>query len=1170
MKRMLKYICRIVACIAAITVLVSSVSASEVIDAVQYEITVATAFPLEVVIDDSQEVSFAETEAVLKDSVATEETTVNQGDSAISNAETIMEMSSQNISLEQATKAESATKHKLIFSLKEEFLTYYQYSLDILDAERTRHLLSEMYDKSLPAEMYPIEEGQNYAIYVKLYTPEEIRCYAGELMVLDGEVSVDFKETGTKPNYVNYIQSYEEGHISELSDEQYEEIFGELDIPSFISEEEAKEAKHIQRMEEYANNDSIIGYKNADGTNTVYLFSSPVRYKDDKGVFHDADPNLVETTGSVREEGYSFVNDFGELKSYYTNSMSNSQGVKIKKNQTEFEFGFTIPEEEKGFFKELSDSILELFSGPSNQATVNEEKREQKVKYEKLNSDDMQIEAKPTMDGATQILVLNCVPESNKLTFWVDSSAVSAAVDEANSVVEFSNETGKVFSVGNIEMRDAHEGENASGVTHFSTNNTVSILSTTAERTLVEVTLDEEMLTSPVTEYPVTVSLDASTYAAPTGEIIYSYFEDRTVYNNGTTASATNANLVVGKDGTYYDSVSCTTKNREGITFMKYDLCSFTGVDPSKIANAKLVLHEGSGNSTSVTVNLKRVTSSWTETTVTSSFRNCVDNNYIGNTSSAISGANLATEHFFDITRMFVDHLIDEKGLNGGIDNYGFQLRSTASAVTKRFCSTEHGTPSYRPKLVVTYREDISLAELGLNTEKAYWIKNKQSSQYLTVSNNQWESGSYVGITCSVFNPSIDDMVDIQYANVYWQIEDLGDGEYRFIPFNSRGMRLNVYFGDNYNGKDVALYTEGDEDTSIWRIERNADGGYSILSKASYYTKGLRSCGIDENADIYDREGATSWEFLEVRCTGLTTDQAEKFADGNALIPIESGGYTRYRCPNCGCVFKSPEEQDCEILQDETGIYATMVALQKSYVEKLLEKDFAKADATMRIMNDIRAKMGNDSNGKSEYDFRDEDGNFASNYNYQYTSYDFYVNISTSPVANDDFENFVFDLATGMAPPPYNFAFGAAKFFLESINQLSISFSDLLEQAVNYFDTFGEYIFYGALAESRFLSIINTVSTFQAVWDTYTLLTPNNSYDFDDNFTVTIKYRGVSKENCFWGDYCFDNGANVYIKQEKLIDSSGDSAAANRYNQYSCNLLTQGWIHMINGYFIQG
>ena len=179
-------------------------------------------------------------------------------------------------------------------SLKESLELYYQYELELLSKENNTQIISQRYKNTESAEIWDIEIGTDYEFYMDLFSENNIRKYHGNFVVSeDSEVNLNFEKTESKPNYEHIsIEDPEEWTITE---DAYEDIYSDLKISSFISKEEAYEAKHIRRLSEYDTSDNIIGFENADGTNTVYLFSSLVRYKDSNDILHDAETNFVKT-----------------------------------------------------------------------------------------------------------------------------------------------------------------------------------------------------------------------------------------------------------------------------------------------------------------------------------------------------------------------------------------------------------------------------------------------------------------------------------------------------------------------------------------------------------------------------------------------------------------------------------------------------------------------------------------------------------------------------------------------------------------------------------------------------------------------------------------------------------------------------------------------------------
>jgi len=96
------------------------------------------------------------------------------------------------------------------------------------------------------------------------------------------------------------------------------------------------------------------------------------------------------------------------------------------------------------------------------------------------------------------------------------------------------------------------------------------------------------------------------------------------------------------------------------------------------------------------------------------------------------------------------------------VPNYGFVMKPN-STNSRHICSSEYSTTVYRPKIAITYRESYTPEELSLNTEIAYWIKDKTSGHYLTAMYNQWQDGSEIGVTSALQNPTLEnaDVSDI-------------------------------------------------------------------------------------------------------------------------------------------------------------------------------------------------------------------------------------------------------------------------------------------------------------------------------------------------------------------------------------------------------------------------
>lgn len=83
--------------------------------------------------------------------------------------------------------------------------------------------------------------------------------------------------------------------------------------------------------------------------------------------------------------------------------------------------------------------------------------------------------------------------------------------------------------------------------------------------------------------------------------------------------------------------------------------------------------------------------------------------------------------------------------------------------------------------------------------------------------------------------------------------------------------------------------------------------------------------------------------------------------------------------------------QDKFILSED--VYFSVLALQRAYSLNLIAGNLKQAEATMRIIDNIRS-LYNGGSADGFYDFKDQYGDYVSNYKYQFDSYDdFYIEV---------------------------------------------------------------------------------------------------------------------------------------------------------------------------------
>lgn len=1139
----------------AFVIFASGVSAEEIVDGVHREVVLATSFPLELEV-----ISLAEEEEISPEETLPSFNTPT-GDTNAPSEEILLDSNSpaEKLPLDkdidpQSTDLPDPNNIQVRFSLKNDFASYNEYRVEVLDPSMQQHLLMEQKTSASLISLSGLKENESYPLIVRLYNEDHIRTYDARFVLADAMVTVlDFTELETIVRFNKTVHA-DTVATENMSDEEYSDLMVAMDLPSFIPQDDAREAGHIQRLQEYAESLDTLGFRNLDGSKTLYVFSSPVRYRDKMGRVRDGDPEIQVASSAMQEKGYRYYNEFGELETYFPASMTDKRGVLLKTSSNTLEFGFEMPDE-RSFFQRATAAMSSFFI-KENQATLQEESGLQRISYKKAVRHEGEAEAIPTLSGAKQILELTSIPEGGRVTFWVDTKDLTARTDESGYVVEFFDpETDKViFTVGGVELRDSYTGSNEENNTHFSVRNTARVVGQNGTRTLVEITLDGDMLSSPMTVYPLTIAVEAvltetlrddktvteaavMSTSGPT-EVGYSVFEDRTVYNNGTRGNAGDQYLIVGKNGTYTDSSTHQTYPREGMSFMKYDL-SGVNVQPPNIERVELKLYEGSGYTDSVRIELKRITTDWDENTINSDYYSSIDHYFYGNNCLYINGSGTKT---VDITNMATKHLISQQGWIGGIPNYGFVLYSSATSPRKDFCSSEHSNISLRPRLVIQYRDPATPSSIGLSTEKAYWIRPYNAGQYLcqddprcmAETSLQYNSGSPGG-------SGIDQLFNMK---LYWKLEYHADtDDYWIIPLENPYTVLTV--NDPYtNPPRVGIYDKTDVDSKArWRIEPSIGGGHRILSKAFCYTKNLEASLYNGTflSDAYS--DSFTWEFIEVECPTYWQENGKNYAEGHPLWfhrPTASGYFPYYECLSCQQTYKTPEEQDFTILRNHEEDLMAIFALQKAMVIKELEGKSQLVEATKLTVDAIRSQY-------SGYDLSDRYGNYLSLNHYFYDASTIETDIDVS-IVRYSAESLVVAARlwnlNSLLPFPFNYFTDELKNLLTGKSQFGLG--EIVNAATRYI---------AATIEEEFMGLINSLSNklyVVLVAVDYTKAVFNTLQEFGvfpGDYRVQIRYPGVTANDLF-DSYMFmtTNGKiTVYDMKSENESRCNPSVHTNRY-----------------------
>ena len=110
-----------------------------------------------------------------------------------------------------------------------------------------------------------------------------------------------------------------------LLNNQYNELF---------TEDELIQKGHIKTLTGYSS-DSSIAFLNDDGSTTLYVYASPIRYLDQKGNFALIDTRLTNITDNdMLEDDYFYTVVSNDIIPFYPKYLSAQKGIKLI-NKTE-------------------------------------------------------------------------------------------------------------------------------------------------------------------------------------------------------------------------------------------------------------------------------------------------------------------------------------------------------------------------------------------------------------------------------------------------------------------------------------------------------------------------------------------------------------------------------------------------------------------------------------------------------------------------------------------------------------------------------------------------------------------------------------------------------------------------------------------------------------------
>ncbi len=597
--------------------------------------------------------------------------------------------------------------------------------------------------------------------------------------------------------WVNASDNYTQKSVSDI---KYGGTVEEL--PEYIYES-YKANKKAESLDIYDQNLFSVTTNNNDGTKTVELYQTPIKYiEEDEIKFIDISIKSTSILEQLVSE-YFYKCETTPVKSFYPKQISD--GISVENGKYSVECSPNITDEYSN----------KLFSRPTLSG-------KDKVLYYSVFGESVDISYSPISNGVKEEIILNECPDRNIFEFKIDLENLQPVYLTGDSIPLRDKETGEqVAAISQIDMRDS-----ASATTYnTSLFNHIELELIEDSTYILRIILDDNFLKATTTVYPVIVDPTITFNADP----IY----DAPVFS-GYPSTNFNSNTynVVGYHGSTYG---------EGIGFVKINnIQNYLYIRPENITSAYLKVYESSGKTSTAKIGVYNTKATWSNTSITYNNKPSLNAEPYSTLTVTNSGW-----YNFDISgfiRNWLRFALNEGGKSQG---YGLALKMLDTGVSSRhFCSANHS--SYPPSIIINYTEYTGLEEGNYIIRSQY---HPEAKPYCYL----YASGSNV----------------IQYtakgnANQIWKVDYIGNGYYEIYSTANTSMAMGVALSEPGNATNVGLYDSSAGNRRKFRIIKNADGSYRILSICGNKNKGLDVCGPSNVAGT----NIQSWEY-----SGVTQQQ---------------------------------------------------------------------------------------------------------------------------------------------------------------------------------------------------------------------------------------------------------------------------------------------------------
>ncbi|MGN0988935.1 MAG: hypothetical protein ACI4N6_01345, partial [Eubacteriales bacterium] len=578
------------------------------------------------------------------------------------------------------------------------------------------------------------------------------------------------------------------------------------DIPANMSLEEARNAGHVSRLYEQESPEDLssVIFKNADGTNTMYIFSEPVKYIAPDGTVKDKKTALISSRGD-----YKYVGTDNDVITKF--SERSSGGVSV-----DFD-GYTIimvPEKAQSSDEyEKNGKIVKAAVADAKMNSENE------ISYEKVFGNNTILRYTPQLNGVKEEIILNSYNGQNEFAFVVKTNGLAVIKDRISGRVAIytpitadSEKAVEIAYFSSLYIFDATKTNTSFGETR------VEVIKENQEY-LITLVVDKDYLENKNTVYPVTVDPSINftsdeikdTYLTPPTPDTAHGFEDK---------------ILVGGSSLLYP----TTGNATALLALSPGLVnSYANVPGDCINNAYLYLNITKTTTQSSTVTIYENTGVlWNEGSVTYGNYN-ISHDFASISNKAVTTSTGSVQ--FNIASAIISWKTQPEAAPIGI------ILSSSSTFPLEFASTDNSSSSLRPYISINFSCEINPQSLDGETLRI----SSSSNKYLTMSTDCSE----ITLQDYRYNSSK------TYGMQVWHLKKQSSGLFKIYSLGRRGSNNTMDYvlcsdaehniktidendptvATSYYLWNIILKTSGSSQYIYFR--NNASGRYLILDSGT-------------------------------------------------------------------------------------------------------------------------------------------------------------------------------------------------------------------------------------------------------------------------------------------------------------------------------------------------